>query len=439
IEAHGTGGNKNVPVNVIHNLTDSLDQMEPESYYHLLDCGFRLPLTNGSDHPARTLGIARSFVKMARPFTYDRWIEAIRRGKTFTTSGPMIFLTVNGDHVGSVQECNEDKSIDIVARFVSRDPIGTMQIISNGNVIAEKETDLVDATMRLSMTAKESRWIVARCSRRSDGRADFGFGNFNAITGPGIAHTSPIYINVAGRPRFEPLAASYWQGRIRQHIGEVDTTGRFATRSQRQEAVKYLQEGLEMFAQLESDIDSARSRSESWMVARSRFANVIRRFGGDKRSKDVLEKLSQATNEGEFKYALQPLIALRVSVNPESRVKVDAITPELSLREGRPQRFLVEVENTAGITAPLNLTAIDITQSPPGPASWCSIDIVDSPFTSRFFSGALKEYKVIEIIPHTSGLKEVRVVGDAGQGTQDLGFRATTDLMLKIEPKGSTQ
>ena len=41
----------------------------------------------------------------------------------------------------------------------------------------------------------------------------------------------------------------------------------------------------------------------------------------------------------------------------------------------------------------------------------------------------------MKITPKFAGLKEIRISGDAGQGTQDLGFRATADLLLEVNSK----
>jgi hypothetical protein len=435
IEAHGTGGNKDVPVNVIHNLTDSLDQMEPEMYYRLLDCGFRLPLTNGSDHPARTLGVARAYVKLDGEFAYWRWIEGIRHGRTFTTSGPLIFLSVNGAEIGDVVSAGAEETLKITANVVSRDPIGRFQIVSNGRVIGETQTDQTATELNVTMPAGESRWVVARCSRRTDGRQDFGFGNFNAITGPGIAHTSPVYVQVDGRPRFDPAAAAYWRDRMRQHVHEVRSRGRFANQQQRQEAVDYLQQGMTLFEQLETFIDTSRALHETLPQARRRLSAVIRRFGDSSTSSEVLRRLSESTRWDQLHAAVRPLVQFRVSVNPESRVKIESLGDQINLLQHRPQRFLIEIENAAGITAPLNLSAIDLAVQPPRQSDWCSIEVVDSPFTSRRLTGAKTEYKVVEVTPHAAGWKELRITGDAGQGTQDLGFRATADVLLDIQPK----
>lgn len=435
IEAHGTGGNKDVPVNVIHNLTDSLDQMEPEMYYRLLDCGFRLPLTNGSDHPARTLGIARAYVNIDGGFTYAHWIDGIRRGRTFTTSGPIVFLSVNDSQIGDTIATGAGEPLEIKAKVISRDPIGIFEIVSNGEVIANIKTDQTTAELNLTVPSEQSRWIVARCSNRTDGRADFGFGNFNAITGRGIAHTSPIYVSVDGFPRFDPAAAAYWQDRMRLHVHEVQAKGRFANQEQRREAVDYLQRGIDLYGQLKTFIDSSRARHESFPTARQRLSAVVRRFGRDRQSVDVLRLLMTAATERELHAALEPLVLFHVSVNPESRVKIQSLRNKVQLHQQRPQRFLVKIENTAGITAPLNLSAIDLAVDPPAEAKWCTIEVVDSPFTSRYFTGASTEYKVVQITPHTAGLRELRITGDAGQGTQDLGFRATTDVLLDVQAK----
>lgn len=245
IEAHGLGRNNDVPVNVSQDLTDSLDQIEAEDYYRFLECGFQLPLSNGSDHPARVAGSARVYVKTEMPFTYGRWIDGIRSNRTFTTSGPLLFLDVNGHDVGDVLEEQPATPLRIRARAVSRFPIGTLQIVSNGRVLAEKRTPNSEAELDFELAAGEPRWIVARCSQNEQFAPLSG-----PETNPHAAHTSAIYVHVGGQPRFTPAAAEEWIRRMTRHAEDLAQHGVFATDAQREEAVSHVRSGIEAYRRL---------------------------------------------------------------------------------------------------------------------------------------------------------------------------------------------
>lgn len=245
IEAHGLGRNNDVPVNVSQDLTDSLDQIEAEDYYRFLDCGFQLPLSNGSDHPARIAGCARVYVKTEMPFTYTRWIDGLRSNRTFTTSGPLLFLDVNGHDVGDVLDVKPTTPLRIQARARSRFPLGTLQIVSNGRVLAEKKTTDTTAALALDLPAGEPRWIVARCSQNEQFAPLSG-----PETNPHAAHTSAIYVHVDGRPPFTPAAAEEWIRRMTRHAEDLAQHGVFASEAQRAEAVSHVRSGIEAYRQL---------------------------------------------------------------------------------------------------------------------------------------------------------------------------------------------
>ncbi len=246
-EAHGLGGNKDVPVNIVHGLTDSLDQMPPLDYYDFLECGFHLPLTNGSDHPARVAGCARAYVKVDGDFTYEKWIEGIRQCRTFTTSGPLLFLNVNEADIGDTVRASSDDTLSIRAEVVSRYPVGVLQVVSNGEVIAEKRIPGTRGTIELSLPADQPRWVIARC-----GPDD----SFNALDGPGIAHTSAVYVEVDGRERFVAGRAERWISEMRRHIGDIQSKGRFANDAQMEEAIEYVEEGIRRYQELISESES---------------------------------------------------------------------------------------------------------------------------------------------------------------------------------------
>ena len=244
IEAHGLGTNWDVPVNVINQLSDSLDQILPQDYYRFLDCGFRLPLTNGSDHPARLAGSARAYVKIEGEFSYEKWIDGIRKRRTFTSSGPLILLTVNGKEIGSELNAKPGDLLEVKAKVISRYPIGNLQIVSNSEVVSEKTVEGNTAEMTFTIKADQPRWFVARCSQGQI---------FTAIAAPNIAHTSAIYVNLDGKPVFKPQAASFWAKKMRIHAQDIAERGVFANDSQRDEAVGYIDDGAAWFERMISE------------------------------------------------------------------------------------------------------------------------------------------------------------------------------------------
>jgi len=241
-EAHGLGLNWDVPVNVIHKLTDSLDQSSPPDYYRFLDCGFKLPLSDGSDHPARLAGCARVYVKTDGDFTYEKWIDGIRKCRTFTTSGPLLFLNVNGADIGDEITPKKGETIKIIAKALSRHPIGNFQIISNGGeILCETNVPGREAELSIEIPADKSRWVVARCSPND---------NYGAIFGPNVAHTSAIYVTTDGKPVFREEAAQHWAEQMRKHSKDISERAHFANDDQRKEAVGYIDDGVKLFEKL---------------------------------------------------------------------------------------------------------------------------------------------------------------------------------------------
>lgn len=241
-EAHSIGPYWCVAIDVSHGLADCLDQFEPVHYYSFLDCGFRLPLGNGSDHPARVVGFARCYVKVEGDFTYEKWIDGIRKGKTFTTSGPLIFLKVNDAEIGDELNLSKGQMINIQAKVFSRHPVGKLQIVSNdGEVIQSINVPGNQAELNFEIPADKSRWFVARCSRND---------RYSAIGSPDIAHTSAIYVNVDGKPVFSPQVVKKFIDMGKIYAEAVRTKARFDNDSQQREAVEYIEQGVEKFQQM---------------------------------------------------------------------------------------------------------------------------------------------------------------------------------------------
>src|SRR5436309_5958619 len=91
------------------------------SYYALLNCGFRLRSSAGTAngvHPV-PLGFSRVYVHLDEPFTYDAWMRGLSAGRSFVTTGPLIFAHVEGDLPGKrfpIQEPFKTFHLDCVVK-----------------------------------------------------------------------------------------------------------------------------------------------------------------------------------------------------------------------------------------------------------------------------------------------------------------------------------
>ncbi len=192
-----------------------------ENYYTLLNCGFRLQPTAGTAsgvHPV-PLGYSRVYVQLDQ-FSGQTWIDGLKAGRSFVTTGPMLFATVNGQHPGHVfrqnQETAQEYQIDIEA--ISERQLDRIEIVSHGKVVRilrpghdykSQHTPGGAFRARASVTIpfEESSWIAVRCIQpQDDGRLRF-------------AHTSPWHIEVADqpiKPRREEV--EYLIGRIQGEI-----------------------------------------------------------------------------------------------------------------------------------------------------------------------------------------------------------------------------
>jgi hypothetical protein len=150
-----------------------------------------------------------------------------------------------------------------------------------------------------------------------------------------------------------------------------------------------------------------------------------------------LEKMKQGSQIGLLREAVEPFTLLKVYINPESRVKLSLGSVPSQLVQHRTQRFLVEIHNESGIQAPLRLVGVDLAKADRQSATWASIGIQEHLLSTAMLSGAPYEWKILELRCDEAGDRELHLEADAGQGTQDLGFRASVDLPIRCVPRSS--
>jgi hypothetical protein len=115
----------------------------------LLNCGVRLACTGGSDFPFSAallapwypnLGLDRTYAQVEGSFSYPAWLEAIRKGRTFATNGPLLFFTVDGQPPGSeIRAPASHSRMRLDARAVCNYGLDCLEIVCNGAVVKHVE------------------------------------------------------------------------------------------------------------------------------------------------------------------------------------------------------------------------------------------------------------------------------------------------------------
>ncbi len=188
-------------------LTPGIDGPSIREWYRFLNCGYRLPVVGGTDKMSAEipLGAIRTYARLAAdtPVSFAAWADAVRAGRTFVSSGAFVDLQVDGHGMGeTVTLGRSEGTVDVsVHAWAAHAVIEGIELIHDGAVVAAtrgQSTDRLNLTERVAV--KTSGWLAARVT--SDAQIHSGF-----ATSMG-AHSSPVYLDVAGRPAFSPEDAA---------------------------------------------------------------------------------------------------------------------------------------------------------------------------------------------------------------------------------------
>lgn len=162
------------------------NQLGTDLYYEFLNLGCKLTASAGSDVPwGGTIGEVRAYAYLGRqPFSADNWFKAFSRGRTFTTSGPMLEFRVDDALPGDELVVKSNRKLRVRARAwgdPKRMAPMKLEVVRHGEIIREVESrdpDKPEAKLDFTMEAGDGFWIAAR-ARAGDGTS---------------AHTTPVYV-----------------------------------------------------------------------------------------------------------------------------------------------------------------------------------------------------------------------------------------------------
>lgn len=191
-----------------------------ESYYRYLNIGMRLPISTGTDW--FMYDFARVYADMKGKPAIRSWLDALKAGRNVISNGPLLSLSVDGHKPGAVLALTKDKKLTIEASAIGRHDFQNLQLIHNGKVIRGQKCAgkrAFSAHISAEVRVEEPSWFAVRI----DGTTR------NELDRPLYAHTSPVYVDVAGRRAFDVEAARSLLKLVEEGQEAIRAQGRFST------------------------------------------------------------------------------------------------------------------------------------------------------------------------------------------------------------------
>jgi hypothetical protein len=225
IWCHNASGFEGVP-NTLAGRVDALNVFDgtragtfEECYYRYLNIGMRFPISTGTDW--FVYDFSRVYAKVQGPLTIPKWLDAVKAGRCLATNGPLLTLTVDGKDIGDVLALDKPKAVRVEVTATGRHDFQKLELVQNGKVIQTEMGKAKDGVYTAKIVREvrldESAWFAARIDSPVKNELDRQL----------FAHTSPVYVDLAGKGVFDVETGRLLLKRLEQAREEIRTRGKF--------------------------------------------------------------------------------------------------------------------------------------------------------------------------------------------------------------------
>jgi len=218
-------------------------------WYRLLNLGFRIPAGAGTDAMADyaslrgPVGMNRVYARVPEgPLNADAWLDALKKGHTFATNGPLLDFSIGGQPIGGELKFDEPRSeVPFNAKLRSIVPLDHLEVVCNGRVAQTLTLNATrdSAEVRGTLPLKESGWCVLRAS--SD-KAEYP-----VLDNYVYATTSPIYVTIRGKAQRSPEDANYFVAWIERVMDVTSHYPDWNSAAEKEGVLKELAQAKEIF------------------------------------------------------------------------------------------------------------------------------------------------------------------------------------------------
>ena len=230
-----------------------------DSFYRYLNAGLRVPFSTGTDW--FMYDFARVYVPLEQAaITPGKWLKSLAAGQSYITNGPFLELRVAGRNLGDTVKLDAPAEVEIAARAVGRLDFERIELVQNGRVVktqaSHPEEGHFVAEMRLPLSLDSSSWLALRLPPQPV-KGDPELTTpvpLNELGQALFAHTSPVYVEIAGRRIFDRAIAQSLITEMQQALELINKLGQFADQEERARVSSVYAEGMEILTkQLATD------------------------------------------------------------------------------------------------------------------------------------------------------------------------------------------
>ena len=201
-------------------LYGGIDPYSLSDWYRYLNCGYLVAAVGGTDKMSAStaVGTVRTYARNdpSESFTYETWMEAVRRAETFVTYGPLLEFAIDGHPMGSRIEMSANGgTVDVTWQVASVTiPMSRVELIVNGEIRESLAVPPEEKSGHWSVKVDKSSWLALLVRGHYADKPEII-----------AAHSSPVMISIEGSPMLAAADAVTILEQIEGALAYLDTVG----------------------------------------------------------------------------------------------------------------------------------------------------------------------------------------------------------------------
>jgi hypothetical protein len=201
-------------------LYGGIDPYSLADWYRYLNCGYLVAAVGGTDKMSANtaVGTVRTYARLVpgEAFTYEAWMDAVRRAETFVTYGPLLEFAVDGHPMGSrIEMSARGGTVDVTWQVASVTiPMSRVELMVNGEIQESVAVSPEEGSGHWSVKVDRSSWLALLVRGHYADKPEII-----------AAHSSPVVIMVEGSPMLAAADAVTILEQIEGALAYLDTVG----------------------------------------------------------------------------------------------------------------------------------------------------------------------------------------------------------------------